>query len=740
MNLRHLTLLGSLSALAVGGALLAPTRAYAQETGYEELTRGPVHEAFAGAVSFDPEPSLLVRTAPPEDIEEIPPDQELEGDNVAWIPGYWGWEEDQNDFIWISGIWRNLPPGRQWVPGYWSAADDQWQWTSGYWADEEAEEVTYLPEPPKSIETGPNVAAPSEDHIWISGTWVNREERYGWRPGYWERGQQDWAWSPAHYRWTPYGYVFIDGYWDYNVARRGVVFAPVRIQRSYYTRPNYSYTPAMVISLNVFSSHLFVRPNYGHYYFGDYYAPRYRTVGFYDSHSYHSGRRGYDSIYAHDRWRNRSDRDWERSRRDNYNFYRDNEDARPPRTWAALSSRPEGSRRGQRDDYEFAQPLSRYAERRESGQRFQKVTAEKRSKLVEQRKDVRKFSEERKRVESRAKAETDPEKRNKVKREKFVKSPLVAKRAEQLSGKDAPPKRRATRDADLQDAKTAGRNGDDGKKPEAIKKGDKKTTDEKRGATEQPEKGKGKSAEQERGKSGDKATDEKRGATEQPEKGKGKTAEQERGKKSEPAPKAATSLSKKGDSEPKDAKRNDVRPAPKPETEKGRKEVPPSRKPEQVKPQKKQAERPETPRKPEPRVTPKPAPRPEPKPQRQAAPVPEKAKQPEKEKAKRSPEPIRSQAPARQVSRENKPSAQPVKRQPEPKRVSAPPAKRQVAEAPRKAPQAAKQRVAEAPRKAPQVAKQRVAEAPRQSRESDRSSTQKKGSSEEERGNKKKKD
>jgi hypothetical protein len=457
MNLRYYTLLTFLAALAVGGALLAPSRAFSQEQGYEELTRGPVHEAFAGSVSFDPEVGMLVRSAPPELIEEIPPKQQLEGDNVAWIPGYWGWEEEQNDFIWISGIWRNLPPGRQWVPGYWSEAGEQWQWTSGYWADEEAEEVAYLPEPPKSIETGPNVEAPSTNHIWISGTWVNRQERYAWRPGYWEPGQQDWTWIPAHYQWTRLGYVFIDGYWDYNVVRRGVIFAPVRFQRSYYSRPNYSYTPLLVISLNVFANHLFVRPSYGHYYFGDYYAPRYRNDGFYASYSYHSGRRGYDPIYAHDRWQHRSERDWERRRSDNYNFYRDNEDARPPRTWASLSSRPEGSRRGQRDDYEYAQPLSRYAERKEGGQRFQTLSKEKRITLVSQRQEVRKFAKDRQQMETRAEPKVTGESgtRSRVKREKLAKSPLVAKRAEQLSGKDVPPKRKVVPERPKEKPKSA---------------------------------------------------------------------------------------------------------------------------------------------------------------------------------------------------------------------------------------------------------------------------------------------
>ena len=46
----------------------------------------------------------------------------IPGDNVVWIPGYWSWDDSRNDFLWVSGIWRNLPPGRQWVPGYWSEA------------------------------------------------------------------------------------------------------------------------------------------------------------------------------------------------------------------------------------------------------------------------------------------------------------------------------------------------------------------------------------------------------------------------------------------------------------------------------------------------------------------------------------------------------------------------------------------------------------------------------------------
>ena len=133
------------------------------EEGVQVLTRGPVHEAFAETVTFDPEPGIVVPKAPPAAIEEVPPEQRPEGANVAWIPGYWGWDDERNDFLWVSGIWRDLPPGRQWVPGYWGKSGQGFQWTSGYWADAKVSEVEYLPEPPATVEAGPNIAAPSAD-------------------------------------------------------------------------------------------------------------------------------------------------------------------------------------------------------------------------------------------------------------------------------------------------------------------------------------------------------------------------------------------------------------------------------------------------------------------------------------------------------------------------------------------------------------------------------------------------
>ena len=157
MNVRHVckwcvlstlvalgTSFGMNKAVSAPPAIPAPPSPASAEQGVQVLTRGPVHEAFAETVTYDPEPGIVVPKTPPAAIEEVPPDQRPEGANVAWIPGYWGWDDERNDFLWVSGVWRDLPPGRQWVPGYWGKSAQGSQWTSGYWADAKATEVAIL--------------------------------------------------------------------------------------------------------------------------------------------------------------------------------------------------------------------------------------------------------------------------------------------------------------------------------------------------------------------------------------------------------------------------------------------------------------------------------------------------------------------------------------------------------------------------------------------------------------------
>src|SRR5207248_1484844 len=146
-----------------------------------------------------PEASPVVPKEPPEPIDELPPDQKPEGDNVQWIPGYWAWDDQASDFLWISGFWRDVPPGRRWVPGTWQKVEGGWQWVAGFW-----------------------------DH-------------------------------PLH--------------------ERGLLFAPVRIDRTVLAR-RWTYVPSYCVQSDFLLTALFVRPSHQHYYFGDYFERSYVKSGF----------------------------------------------------------------------------------------------------------------------------------------------------------------------------------------------------------------------------------------------------------------------------------------------------------------------------------------------------------------------------------------------------------------------------------------------------------------------------
>src|SRR5262245_31821882 len=64
------------------------------QNGQEVMTRGPIHEAFGQPTVFNPKPGFSAPKQPPQAIEELPPDEKPEGDNVAWIGGYWSWDDD----------------------------------------------------------------------------------------------------------------------------------------------------------------------------------------------------------------------------------------------------------------------------------------------------------------------------------------------------------------------------------------------------------------------------------------------------------------------------------------------------------------------------------------------------------------------------------------------------------------------------------------------------------------------
>jgi hypothetical protein len=282
--------------------------------GIEVQARGPVHEAFA-SLAAEPAPTKPVPKQPPKPLEEMPPAEKPEGD-VIWIGGYWAWDDERTDFLWVSGIWRTPPPNKQWVAGYWREEGEQWQWVPGFWAaasanrsaeEEGTKQITYLPQPPTTPEVARPGQPPAADTFYVPGSWIWNGNNYVWRAGYWARVQPGYVWIPDHFRWTPSGYVFIPGYWDYAVARRGVLYAPVVVDPAVVTVGFY-YTPAYAVSDTVVVDNLFVRPAYSHYYFGDYYGPTYVGLGFQSGYVY--SQRSYDSIVVYESWQHRDTPNW----------------------------------------------------------------------------------------------------------------------------------------------------------------------------------------------------------------------------------------------------------------------------------------------------------------------------------------------------------------------------------------------------------------------------------------------
>jgi hypothetical protein len=278
------------------------------------LEEGPVHEAFATPISASVTAGEVISKEPPEPINETPPEYRPEGENVEWIPGYWMWLDDRSDFVWVSGVWRAIPPGRAWTPGHWAEADGGYIWVSGFWSDVTADEVAYLPYPPETLEEGPSIAAPSDNHFWIPGCWTWQNQQYSWRAGYWYPGQQNWMWTPDHYVYTPRGAVLVNGYWDYPVQRRGLLYAPVYWNSGYGYGNNYAYTPNRVVNTALLLSSLFINDNRGYYYYGNGYRGRNnfhpwyaggRSAYYSPFYGFYSWQYGRDS----NQWRNRFDYD-----------------------------------------------------------------------------------------------------------------------------------------------------------------------------------------------------------------------------------------------------------------------------------------------------------------------------------------------------------------------------------------------------------------------------------------------
>lgn len=315
----------------------------------EVLGRGPIHEGYAQPGASAPKASPVVPKQPPQPINEVPPEEKPEGDNVVWVPGYWAWDEDRSDFLWVSGFWRVVPPGRKWVPGYWAEADGGWRWVSGLWADARQPELPYLAPPPENLDTGPSVPPPDEGYSYVPGIWMNRDDSWLWRPGFWCPPQPGWVYCPPRYCWTPRGCLFVSGFWDRPLEGRGVLFAPVAFSGGGCFAPGFAFTPRFCLGANGLLGSLWIGPG-GGYAFGDFYGARHARLGFQPWLAY--GPRQADPLYGYYRGINRGNPGWRAGLVNTYNGRTRGTLPAPARTLAAARQTPNAP--------SLLQPLSSY--------------------------------------------------------------------------------------------------------------------------------------------------------------------------------------------------------------------------------------------------------------------------------------------------------------------------------------------------------------------------------------------
>ena len=371
------------------------------------LTRGPIHEAFAAPVVHDPASGPLIPKQPPDPIQEMPPDQKPAGQNVQWIPGYWSWDVSRNDYLWVSGIWRDPPPNSQWVPGYWHQVEGGSQWVSGTWIPVSSStpqgqgqahgqgQPSYLPQaPPQSLEAGPTTPQPNPNVAWTPGYWSWQGSSYAWRPGFWGAVQPNWIWMPAHYVWTPSGYLFVAGYWDLPVANRGLMFAPVYYPQPVYAQPNFVFTPSIGIVGSAVTANLFVSAGTNQYLFGNFYAQNFLSVGItpWFSFSVGGGRPAFfDPLFSYYAVVNiRQNPGWVAQVRRDYILRRDNIAMRPPITYVEQTRLIE---RNITINRSVAMPLNRMAAER--GMRLERVSEAERQQVRHQVAQLHQMREQR---------------------------------------------------------------------------------------------------------------------------------------------------------------------------------------------------------------------------------------------------------------------------------------------------------------------------------------------------------
>jgi hypothetical protein len=162
------------------------------------IEKAPIHEGFAQPGAQIRGKGMTAPKAPPLPVNEIPPEPKPEGASMKWIPGYWAWDAERTDFIWVCGCYRNTPSERTWEPGRWKETKKEWTYFPGYWRPTDGKTLAAnLPEPPAVKEEAPVAPKDNPNAMWVPGIWEYKDSKFEWQPGYWPASRERMIWQQA---------------------------------------------------------------------------------------------------------------------------------------------------------------------------------------------------------------------------------------------------------------------------------------------------------------------------------------------------------------------------------------------------------------------------------------------------------------------------------------------------------------------------------------------------------------
>ena len=163
----------------------------------------------------------------------------------------------------------------------------------------------------------------------------------------------------------------------------------------------------MVIDSSLLALNLFVRPDYCHYYFGDYYADNDAKLGIYPWFAVREHPNYvYDPLFSFYGWRNRArDPNWEKNLRNWNAYYHAHPDQRIPRNLASLQRvNKEAGNRPDRRFLNIADTLENWRGKTETHMPLVSVSAEQKNRFHESSRLMRQFGTERGQMETQGTA------------------------------------------------------------------------------------------------------------------------------------------------------------------------------------------------------------------------------------------------------------------------------------------------------------------------------------------------